>query len=332
MNIREFGYRLKDEVDKLLYSYDIEAETVLKEVNKDNGLKCNAIIAGPDKSGIRVSIYYDEYYDMYINGEISFEEAAQEIQGIYKAHLDKIEEINRKVLDEVYNWGYVKDKISFVLLNSELNRQYLKDMPNMAAEGMDDLCIIYKVNLSNDMSLKVTNYLLEKWEISVEELHEEAMKNAEEIMQPSVERIEDVLTPDTLKEIYGEELFELLEEMEGHAMDVEKPEMYLITGKSKTNGAGVILLDSVQKKLNELAKDREFFVIPSSKHEVIAIPDDKGMTIEEIKDMVYEVNHTKVGINDLLSNNIYKYNPASMEIKTLTNEPIIEERQHRINR
>lgn len=115
-------------------------------------------------------------------------------------------------------------------------------------------------------------------------------------------------------------------------MNVEKQEMYVITGKSKTNGAGAILLDSVQKKLNELAKDRELFIIPSSKHEVMAIPDDMGMTIEEIKDMVYEVNHTEVGINDLLSNNIYKYNPASMEIKTLTNEPIIEERQRRINR
>lgn len=326
MNRSDFGYYLKNEVEKLLYSCNIVAKTKLNEVNKDNGLKYNAIIVGEDTSGafIGVSIYYDKYYDMYIKDRISLREAAQEVCQIYRAHIDKREEINRDLLS-ILDWEYAKDKISFVLLNREMNWQYLKDMPSMVPEGMNDLCLIYNINLSDDMRLKVNNSFLEIWNVSAMELHETAKKNADKIMQPTVRKMQDIF-----KEM-PEEILRGMSELDNSIM-IEEPEMYVITSKDNQNGAGAILLESVQNKLNELSHGREFFIIPSSKHEVLAVPDDGVTTVRKIKDMVHEVNLTEVGAEDLLSYNVYKYNPASMEIKTLTNEPIIEERQHRMNR
>lgn len=327
MDRKDFGYSLKNEVDKLLVSCNITAKTKLKEVGKDNGLKYNAILVGEDISGayIGVSIYYDKYYDMYIEGDISLWEAAQEVCRIYEVHIDKMPDVNRDVLS-IIDWEYVKDRISFVLLNKELNRQYLEDIPNRFPEGMDDLCLIYNINLSGDMSLKVNNDLLDKWNISPMELHETAKKSTEKIMQPTVREIQEVL-----KEQLGEEMYRIMSELDNSIINV-KLETYVITSKNSMNGAGAILLESVQERLKELSQGREFFIVPSSKHEMLAIPDNGIIKAEEIKDMVQEVNFTEVRDEDILSNNVYKYNPASKEIKTLTNEPVIGERQHRMSR
>lgn len=330
MDRKDFGYNLKNEVDKLLDSCNITAKTKLKEVDKDNGLKYNAILVGEDVSDayIGVSIYYDKYYDMYIEGDISLWEAAQEVCRIYEMNIDKMTDVNKDVLS-ILDWEYVKDRISFVILNKELNRQYLEDIPNRFPEGMDDLCLIYNINLSGDMSLKVNNNLLDKWNISAMELHEAAKKSTEKIMQPTVREIQEVLK-EQLGEL-GEEMYRIMSELDNSITNV-KLETYVITSKNNMNGAGAILLESVQEKLKELSHGREFFIVPSSKHEMLAIPDNGIIKVDEIKDMVQEVNFTEVRDKDILSNNVYKYNPVSKEIKTLTNEPIIGERQHRMSR
>lgn len=329
MDRGKFGYILKDKVDRLLYLHDIQADTILKEMSDDNGLRYTAILVRKKEESANISLIVncDKYYDRYLNEEMNIEGAAQEVLENFETNTDKIVEINRSLLKgSIYDWEYIKDKISFVLLNRELNRQYLamEDMANTFPEGMDDLCLVYKINLSEDIRLKVNNHLLEKWNISDKELYETAKKNSENIMQPSVKSMADIFI-----EIAGSEGAEFLKE---YIPDKTEQEMYVITSRNKFNGAGAILLESVQKKLNELSQGREFFIIPSSKHEMLAIPDNGIITVNEIKDMVQEVNQTEVGYKDLLSNNVYKYNPAAMEIKTLTDEPVIEERQHRMNR
>lgn len=324
MNIREYGISLKSKVDEILYMQDVSSQTRLNETYKDNGVKYHTLMVGPENGRIYTNIYYDEYYEMHCAGIKKLDEAAEEICSRYIENMDKMMGLSDAgQLEDISDWEYIKDKVSFMLLNSELNRQYLSEMPHKTPEGMEDLSVIYYVRLSEDMSFKVTNNLLGKWGISVAELDKAACENAERIMQPSITHISDVI-----KRMIGEEAFESMIMPE----DIPEPELYVVTNKEKVNGAAAIILDSVHKKLNDLADGRELFVIPSSKHEVLVMPDDGQVPIEEIKDMVYCVNCEEVSTNDLLSNNVYKYNPETMKIRTVTSEPIIEERRQRINR
>ena len=52
---------------------------------------------------------------------------------------------------------------------------------------------------------------------------------------------------------------------------------------------------------------RNFYIIPSSIHEVILIPDTLDMDIRYMKAMVKEVNGTEVALDEVLSDNVYRY-------------------------
>ena len=324
MNIKDYGISLKNKVDEILSMQDVSSQTRLNETYKDNGVKYHTLMVGPENGRIYTNTYYDEYYEMYCAGTKELDEAAEEICKIYIGNIDKIMGLNDTArLEELSDWEYIKDKVSIMLLNSELNRKYLSEMPHKTPEGMEDLSVIYYVRLSEDMSFKVTNSLLEKLGISADELDKAAYENSEGIMQPSVTLISDVV-----KEMIGEEKFEsIMVGEEGY-----EPEMYVVTNRENINGASAIMLDGIKKRLNDLANGRELFIIPSSKHEVLVMPDNGYMPVEEIKDMVYQVNCEEISTNDFLSNNVYKYNPKTMKIRKVTSEPIIEERRQKISR
>ena len=50
-----------------------------------------------------------------------------------------------------------------------------------------------------------------------------------------------------------------------------------------------------------------FFIIPSSVHELILVPFRKDISVSALKNMIYEVNHTQLGPEDVLSDSLYAY-------------------------
>lgn len=82
--------------------------------------------------------------------------------------------------------------------------------------------------------------------------------------------------------------------------------MYVATNSKKLNGACVMLYDGL---LHDFARKvgRSFYIIPSSIHEVILIPDTLDMDIRYMKAMVKEVNGTEVALDEVLSDNVYRY-------------------------
>ena len=97
------------------------------------------------------------------------------------------------------------------------------------------------------------------------------------------------------------------EEMEEMGM-VSGEQMYILTNKQKLNGASA-LLDS---KMMEAIYERigEFYILPSSTHEVIVCSFSNRMDVEDLRTMVKEVNDTQVAPEDLLSYSVYSYNPV----------------------
>ena len=59
-----------------------------------------------------------------------------------------------------------------------------------------------------------------------------------------------------------------------------------------------------------------FYVLPSSVHEVLIVPDNGTMELRDLSAMVYEVNRTEVAPQDRLSDNVQYYDT---ETRTLEN-------------
>ena len=77
-------------------------------------------------------------------------------------------------------------------------------------------------------------------------------------------------------------------------------------------GAVNMIYEEYLKKLYKMFKG-SFFILPSSVHEVILVPEWQ-MEAEELKKMVVEVNENELDYMEVLSDNVYHYDGNILEI------------------
>lgn len=97
------------------------------------------------------------------------------------------------------------------------------------------------------------------------------------------------------------------EEYIANMMPPETP-FYVITNASGVDGSSAILSDSFMQSVSEKIGSEEFYILPSSRHEVLAIDPAIVEDTADLKQMVMEVNSKEVSAEDFLSDSIYKYN------------------------
>lgn len=89
-----------------------------------------------------------------------------------------------------------------------------------------------------------------------------------------------------------------LEEIDG----LDEP-MTIVTSKSGLNGAGVLYCEEFLSQLK--AKVGGFYIQPSSVHEIIIVPEDSGISIDDLSMMVREVNKHEVSDDEYLANRAF---------------------------
>ena len=62
----------------------------------------------------------------------------------------------------------------------------------------------------------------------------------------------------------------------------------------------------VLEMIGEILKE-DFYILPSSIHEVIILPKSKGIAKEELDAMIQDINHTQVDTEEVLSDHSYLY-------------------------
>ena len=79
-------------------------------------------------------------------------------------------------------------------------------------------------------------------------------------------------------------------------------------------------------KIAETTKG-DYFILPSSVHETIILPDNGAMTAKELEAMVTEINATQVEPWDRLTDQVYHYDPIDRVFeKAATFEARIEKK------
>lgn len=91
----------------------------------------------------------------------------------------------------------------------------------------------------------------------------------------------------------------------------------ILSNRNLMNGAALILCDEVMDKVVEHYKVNVLYILPSSIHEVIIIPDSDSVDVEYLKDMVYEINRSTVAPEERLSDHVYKYTCATKSFEML---------------
>jgi len=313
LNYEEFKGKIKDDIKDYMDEKYKDCEVVIRKVNKTNrevdGLNFYDI---PGLKNATPTIYVNNLYEEYErtgNYEEVVRMAAETMERGIKSFND---EIKAELLDT----SRLKDNVFFTLINAEQNREILKTVPHREFE---DLAIVYRWNLGNDSLGTYTNLvdndLAKKEGLTENDLYNAANKNTKELFPILVKNMNEVIS----EMIFGESGID--EEMQKEFSEVmqETPDencMYVITNESKLFGAASMLYE---EPIHELAEQvgGDLYILPSSVHEVIAVPADFGSP-EELAEMVYEVNMEQVDINDRLSNQVYHYDKDLRTLRLAT--------------
>ena len=193
-------------------------------------------------------------------------------------------------LSEITDYETVKNNLVMQVVPVEPNKEMLENIPHKTVE---DIAVVYRAELpgraDGSASTLVTNKLLEEYGVTAEQLHMDAVA-AQLANHPPV-----------LKN-----MSEMMAEMSGGMFDMPESPMWVATVEGGVNGASVTQLpDFLQEAAERLGGD--FFVLPSSVHEVLFIRDDGSFERDQLESMVRGVNATEVSEADFLSDSVYHY-------------------------
>ncbi len=312
MTFEEFKQEVKDNIkDYLPVNYQ-NAEVTINDVIKNNDTHLAGLTIRTEDNGIAPTLYLEDFYNAYENGEHSMQGLMVRIAETYdNAAQNGLDVDVKDVVNQITDYEATKDKIIPRIVNREANEERLKGMPH--TDVGNDLAVTYHVELGNDesgqMSVAVSNQMMESYGVSVGELHEQACQN----MQSSPAKFETIV--ETLANLmipgYDEMSFEE-KAAARESFDMPDPGMYVLTNESKVFGAAEMLDPATMDTITEQVG--EFYILPSSVHEVLIVPKRDDMNLSDLENMVQEVNATQVAPNEVLSDHVYEYDSETKEI------------------
>ena len=266
----------------------------LNDVMKNNGVVLRGITLMQDDSNISPTIYLNPYYDAYENGDTTLGTVIDEVIDTYERN-----KINRSIDMKFFlNYETVRSRIIFKLINTEKNRELLRDVPYIP---FHDLSIVFQCLVSEERfgnaSILIHNVHLQLWKVNARELYECALENTPLLQGYELADMNTVL--EEMKALGG------IDDEEIEDMQQEVP-MYVLSNKSRINGASCILYKDILKDF-AMVVDKDLYVLPSSIHEVILLPSDGTQESEQLKEMVREINQSQVEKEEVLSDSVYYY-------------------------
>lgn len=219
------------------------------------------------------AFYPKHFYDC----SMTFEEVSEAIDSHKNEHVLPSIELNKDFILDNVTMRSVPDRN---LNEDSITRKYL------------DFCLQYvipiRTNIGTTGHLVLTNQLASKYGISEKELFKRAVEHLEE------------------QDVVIEKLDSVVESLGGSLPEEAKDNpMYVMTNRDGNYGAVMIILEKALKQAHkELGEN--YFILPSSKHEVLLIPASKA-DIESLANMVSEINKTELPETDYLADGIYYY-------------------------
>lgn len=183
------------------------------------------------------------------------------------------------------------ERLFVQLVSTERNKEVLDQIPHREVEDLSLICRIEMPAMDgHEANAVVREPMLQMMGLTEEELFETAMKNS---VHKRPEKLEN--------------LGVVLGNMLGYdAVDEKTNELYVLTNKQTNMGAATIFYPEMMEKCAE-ELNGNFYIIPSSLHEVLLCPENSFIKSEKIKSVIKEINDTQLMPEDILSYQVYHY-------------------------
>ena len=238
-----------------------------------------------------------------LNLETAFAEYNR--NGDYKNVLDKsvdvvlagIDRMPAVDLENLLNYEAMKKTLAIDIISAERNEILLQKVTH---ELMEDMAAVYRFVLNNSEAgletVLVTKDMLNNMGITEEQLMSDAKEIAPKIRPVVIQGMNEVM-----KEKMGEEEFEKID-----LPNEENEILFLASVPDGICGAGVLAYPNFMEQAADIIGG-DFFILPSSIHEVLLVPDDGSWSARALKTLVENVNETEVRPEEKLTDSVYHY-------------------------
>lgn len=296
-NIKDFANALANSINEMQDDYRVEVEEIVK-MNDD---VLYALMFKQDGSDKAPTLYANQSWDDFRAG-----------YGVKAIAIDMLTQVKSlgpapDVMDETFDFSFdsIKDKLSVRLIEMDRNSKFKEKVPVRALDC--GLGVIADINLGNGYRTTINYKLGDEYKYDYEKLFDTALENAARMDRPKLVNMNSAL--------FNNWNYNLLEE-DGTARYWEDDNsMYVLSTESGNCGASALFYPGVLERIAEYFRV-SFFILPSSIHEVIILPDTGQHAVEGLSQMVKQANGTVVQPNEVLSDNVfyYSYNNSELSI------------------
>ena len=255
---------------------------------KNNGNERKGITVSEKGIHISPTIYLEEYFQQFQEGK--------PIEKIVEKILQLYEEVKCSHPCEeslLQNYEELKGKFACKLIHRGKNEKLLNDIPYVP--WMDLAIVVFvllEVSPYGTATVLVRKEHLEIWGLTEAQLFDEAKKN----------------TPILLPYQFCP-MRKLLREICPYAVDEgeeEEESLYVLSNKLRSFGAASMLYEGILEKVGQKLGEN-YYILPSSIHEVIVVPESKSPVKQDLEEMVREINETQVEEEEVLSDRVYYF-------------------------
>lgn len=292
MEFNEFREKVKEALPDFLTDDLRNAEIKDTAVNKLQGESYSGISVTPEGSRVGVSINLEDAFLDYQTGS-QFTAVMNRLADTIVGTLGEREQFD---LGFLADYSAVKEMLTVEVVGKDQNAEMLQSVPH---QEMEDLAAVYRIDLgeteNGNATVLITNEMLRNYGITPDQLHQDALDAAQHTMKYSIRSMDEVL----------------MGMAQSMGIEQEQPVMfssplYVATTERDILGAGVLAVPSFFEDAAEKL-DGNFYVLPSSVHEILLLPDRFAPEPQLLKEMVQDVNANEVDPKDRLSDNVYHY-------------------------
>lgn len=305
MEYEKFAKNILDELQRTMTAQGVELHR--QEITKNNGVVKDGVAVQYPDSNVAPTVYLDDLYEMHKDGY-----SVSELVDTTVANLER----NKNLAPDtpVLTAESAMENLYCTVVNTAENEEMLKNVPH---EKLEDLSVVARFKVGQDGSFLVTNDICKTLHMTSEEVMEAAHANTdrqEYKCQSMSEVMRDLMLHEGMPEDYADELIQ---------MQGEQCPMWVVSNESRVDGAVAIASQETLKAAYEKLGE-DFYVLPSSRHEILLVPQSVVSDVEDLKKMVKEVNATEVSKIDQLSDNVYQFNGRHLSIVDGQTEKISE--------
>lgn len=278
-------------------------------MRKNNGVMREGVSIRREGSLMAPSIYIDGLYEEFKKGV-----SMHHLTRLVLLQYNSISQDQVMAASFQTDYEKISEHVYCKLINYEKNKDFLKEVPY---QMWQDLATVFYYQPDDrkleDMAVLIRNEFLDLWHVPAARVASDAWYNSVSRYPPVFRRLTDVIDEFLEEEEEGEfDGMGMIEEEKSYESDKPSP-LFLLTNSRRCLGSVCICYPGELDKLSE-AVGGSYYILPSSIHECLILPDDRDTNKEMLDSLVMEINRDQVSPEEVLADHAYYYSAADRSL------------------